>query len=73
MDAGQPMLAAQSEVLFTYPTRTGDYDKIGRPLMQECVHDSVRVRACVTVCGVCVRVCVVKSWRPGLRSICVCV
>jgi len=36
-------------------------------------HHSVRVRACVTVCGVCVPVCVVKSWRPGLRSMCVCV
>ena len=40
-----------------------------------CVYvcDSVRVRACVTVCGVCVRVCGVKSWRPALRSMCVCV
>ena len=32
MDEARPMLAAQSEVLFTYPTRTGDYDKSGWPL-----------------------------------------
>ena len=38
-----------------------------------CSCDSVRVCACVTVSGRCVRVCVVKSWRPGLRSMCVCV
>jgi len=38
-----------------------------------CVHVIVCVCACVRVCGVCVRVCVVKSWRPGLRSMCVCV
>jgi len=38
-----------------------------------CACYSVRVCVCVTVCGVCVRVCVVKSWRPGLRSMCVCV
>ena len=36
-----------------------------------CEFDAVRVCACVTVCGVCVRVCVVKSWRPGLCSMCV--
>ena len=29
------MLAAQSEVLFTYPTPTGDYDKIGRSSLQD--------------------------------------
>ena len=38
-----------------------------------CASDCVRACACVPVCGVCVRVCVVKSWRPGLRSMCVCV
>ena len=38
-----------------------------------CASDCVRACACVPVCGVCVRVCVVKSWRPGLRSTCVCV
>jgi len=38
-----------------------------------CTSDCVRACACVTVCGVCARVCVVKSWRPGLRSMCVCV
>jgi len=36
------MLAAQSEVLFTYPTRTGDYDKIGRPLLQDGVGRLIR-------------------------------
>ena len=30
----QAMLAAQPEVLFTYPTPTGDYDKIWRPSLQ---------------------------------------
>ena len=35
---GRAMLAAQPEVLFTYPTPTGDYDKIGRPSL----HDKVR-------------------------------
>jgi len=29
------MLDAQPEVLFTYPTLTGDYDKIGRPSLQD--------------------------------------
>jgi len=29
------MLAAQLEVLFTYPTPMGDYDKIGRPSLQD--------------------------------------
>jgi len=29
------MLAAQLEVLFTYPTPTGDYDKIGRPSLHD--------------------------------------
>jgi len=38
-----------------------------------CAGDSVRACACVTVCGVCVFVCVVISWRSGLRSMCVCV
>ena len=36
------MLAAQSEVLFTYPTRTGDYDKIGRPLLLDGVGRLIR-------------------------------
>ena len=36
------MLAAQSEVLFTYPTRTGDYDKIGRYLLQDGVGRLIR-------------------------------
>jgi len=35
MDEGRAMLAAQPEVLFTYPTPTGDYDKIGRPSLQD--------------------------------------
>ena len=35
MDEGRSMLAAQPEVLFTYPTPTGDYDKIGRPSLQD--------------------------------------
>jgi len=43
------------------------------PCVCVCACDSVRVCACVTVCGVCVRACVVKSWRPGLRSMCLCV
>ena len=34
MDKGQAMLAAQPEVLFTYPSPMGDYDKIGRPSLQ---------------------------------------
>jgi len=42
MDEGRPMLAAHSEVLFTYPTRTGDYDKIGRPLLQDGVGRLIR-------------------------------
>jgi len=42
MDAGRPMLAAQSQILFTYPTRTGDYDKIGRPLLQDGVGRHIR-------------------------------
>ena len=29
------MLAAQLKVLFTYPTPTGDYDKIGLPPLQD--------------------------------------
>jgi len=29
------MLAAQPEVLFTYPTPTGDYNKIGRTSQQD--------------------------------------
>ena len=37
MDEGLAMLAAQPEVLFTYPTPMGDYDKIGRPSL----HDGV--------------------------------
>jgi len=35
MDEGRAMLAAQPEVLFTCPTTTGDYDKIGRPSLQD--------------------------------------
>jgi len=35
MDEGRAMLAAQPEVLFTYPTPTGDYDKIDRPSLQD--------------------------------------
>jgi len=38
MDEGLAMLAAQPEVLFTYPTPTGDYKKIRRPSL----HDGVR-------------------------------
>ena len=38
-----------------------------------CACDIVRACAYVSVCGMCVRVCVVKSWRAGLRSMCVCV
>jgi len=38
-----------------------------------CASDCVRACVCIKVRGVCVRVCVVKSWRPGLRSVCVCV
>ena len=29
------MLAAQLEVLFTYPTPTGDYDKMGWPSLED--------------------------------------
>jgi len=36
------MLAAQSEVFFTYPTRTGDYDKIGRTFLQDEVGRLIR-------------------------------
>ena len=35
MDEGLTILAAQPEVLFTYPTPTGNYDKIGRPSLQD--------------------------------------
>ena len=42
MDEGRPMLAAQSDVLFTYPIRTGDYDKIGQPLLQDVVGRLIR-------------------------------
>ena len=38
------MLAAQPEVLFTYPSPTGDYEKIGWPSLQD------RVR-CLTRCS----------------------
>ena len=31
MDEGRAMLTEQPEVLFTYPSPMGDYDKIGRP------------------------------------------
>jgi len=36
------MLAAQLEVLFTYPTRTGDYDKIERSCLQDEVGRLIR-------------------------------
>jgi len=35
MDEGRAMLAAQPEVLFTYPSPMGDYNKIGRPSLQD--------------------------------------
>ena len=35
MDEGRAMLAAQPEVLFTYPTPTGHYNKIGRPSLHD--------------------------------------
>jgi len=35
MDEGQAMLAAQPEVLFTYPSLMGDYDKIRQPSLQD--------------------------------------
>jgi len=35
MDEGRAMLTEQPEVLFTYPSLMGDYDKIGRPLLQD--------------------------------------
>ena len=43
-----------------------------------CVNVCVQVIVCVRVrvvsqCVVCVSVCVEKSWRSGLRSMCVCV
>jgi len=31
MDEVRAMIAAQPQVLFTYPNPMGDYDKIGRP------------------------------------------
>ena len=34
-DGGRAMLAEQPEVLFTHPTTTGHYDKIGRPSKRE--------------------------------------
>ena len=42
MDKGQTMLAAQLEVLFTYPTPTGDYNKIRRPSLQDGVRRLTR-------------------------------
>jgi hypothetical protein len=42
MDEGQAMLAAQPEMLFTYPTPKGDYNKIRRPSLE----DGVRRLAC---------------------------
>jgi len=35
MDEELAMLAAQPEVLFTYPSPMGDYDKIGWPSLQD--------------------------------------
>ena len=42
MDKELSMLATQPEVLFTYPTPTGDYDKIGRPSLQDGVRRLTR-------------------------------
>jgi len=42
MDKGQAMLAAQPEMLFTHPTPTGDYNKIGLPSL----HDRVGRLTC---------------------------
>ena len=36
------MLAAQPEVLFTYPSQAGDYDKIGQPSLQDGVRRLTR-------------------------------
>jgi len=38
MDEGREILAAQLEMLFTYPSLMGDYNKIGWPSL----HDGVR-------------------------------
>ena len=35
MDEGRAMLAAQPEVLFTYPSVMGDYNKIRWPSLQD--------------------------------------
>ena len=35
MDEGRAILAAQPEVLSTYPSQMGDYDKIRRPSLQD--------------------------------------
>jgi len=35
MDEGRAMLTAQPEMLFTYPSPMKDYDKIGRPSLQD--------------------------------------
>ena len=42
MDEGRSMLDAQPEVLFTYPTPTGDYNKIRR----RSLHDEVGRLSC---------------------------
>ena len=42
MDKEQAMLAAHLEVFFTYPTQTGDYDKIRRPSLQDRVRRLTR-------------------------------
>jgi len=42
MDERRTMLAVQPEVLFTYPSLMGDYDKIGQPSLQ----DGVRCLTC---------------------------
>jgi len=35
MDEGRATLAAQPEVLFKYPSPMGDYEKMGRPSLQD--------------------------------------
>jgi len=42
MDEGRAILAVHPEVIFTYPTPTGDYDKIRRPSL----HDGVGRLTC---------------------------
>jgi len=42
MDEGRAILTAHPEVLFTYPSPMGDYDKIGRPSLQDGVRRLTR-------------------------------